>query len=161
MRDYKSLSHTKWDCKYHVVFIPKRRQKLIFGAIRKHLGEVFHQLANQKGIVIEKGHLMKDHVHMCLSIPPKYAVSNVVGFLKGKSAISIARNFKSRQRNFVGEEFWARGYFVSTVGLDENVVREYIKNQEKEDVHRDQMNNPAPRGEVSLDVVVTPAKAGV
>ena len=94
MRDYKSLSHTRWDCKYHVVFIPKRRQKLIFGAIRKHLGEVFHQLANQKGIVIEEGHLMKDHVHMCLSIPPKYAVSNVVGFLKGKSAISIDRNFR-------------------------------------------------------------------
>ena len=139
MRDYKSLSHTRWDCKYHVVFIPKRRQKLIFGAIRKHLGEVFHQLANQKGIVIEEGHLMKDYVHMCLSIPPKYAVSNVVGFLKGKSAISIARNFKGRQRNFAGEEFWARGYFVSTVGLDEDVVREYIKNQEKEDERRDQL----------------------
>ena len=139
MRDYKSLSHTRWDCKYHVVFIPKRRQKLIFGAIRKHLGEVFHQLASQKGVVIEEGHLMKDHVHMCLSIPPKYAVSNVVGFLKGKIAISIARNFKGRQRNFAGEEFWARGYFVSTVGLDEGVVREYIKNQEKDDEHRDQL----------------------
>ena len=139
MRDYKSLSHTRWDCKYHVVFIPKRRQKLIFGAIRKHLGEVFHQLANQKGVVIEEGRLMKDHVHMCLSIPPKYAVSNVVGFLKGKSAISIARNFKGRQRNFAGEEFWARGYFVSTVGLDEDVVREYIRNQEKDDEHRDQL----------------------
>ena len=140
MRDYKSLSHTRWDCKYHVVFIPKRGQKLIFSAIRKHLGEVFHQLANQKGIVIEEGHLIKDHVHMCLSIPPKYAVSNVVGLLKGKSAISIARNFKGRQRNFAGEEFWApRGYFVSTVGLDEDVVREYIKNQEKEDERRDQL----------------------
>ena len=139
MGDYKSLSHTRWDCKYHVVFIPKRRQKLIFGAIRKHLGEVFHQLANQKGVVIEEGHLMIDHVYMCLSIPPKYAVSNVVGSLKGKSATSIARNFKGRQRNFAGEEFWARGYFVSTVGLDEDVVREYIRNQEKDDEHRDQL----------------------
>ena len=114
---------------------------MIFGAIRKHLGEVFHQLANQKGVVIEEGHLMKDHVHMCLSIPPKYAVSNVVGFLKGKSAISIARNFKGRQRNFAEEEFWARGYFVSTVGLDEDVVREYIRNQEKDNEQRDQLKS--------------------
>jgi putative transposase len=139
MRDYKSLSHTRWDCKYHVVFIPKRRQKLIFGGIRKHLGDVFHELARQKGVVIEEGHLMMDHVHMCLSIPPKFAVSNVVGFIKGKSAISIARQFKGRQRNYSGEEFWARGYFVSTVGLDEEMVREYIRNQEKEDEHRDQL----------------------
>ena len=140
MRDYKSLCHTRWDCKYHVVFIPKKRRKLIFGNIRKHLGEVFHALARQKGVVIEEGHLMRDHVHMCLSIPPKYSVSTVVGFLKGKSAISIAKNFKGRQRNFSGEGFWARGYYVSTVGLDEGTVREYIRNQEKNDIHRDQLN---------------------
>ena len=121
MRDYKSLSHTRWDCKYHIVFIPKRRQKLIFGGI------------------IEEGHLMQDHVHMCLSIPPKFSVSNVMGFIKGKSAISIARQFKGRQRNYAGEAFWARGYFVSTVGLDEEIVREYIRNQEKQDEHRDQL----------------------
>lgn len=94
MRDYKSLSHTHWDCKYHLVFIPKKRQKLIYGAIRKHLGEILHELAKWKGVVIEEGHLMSDHIHMCISIPPKYAVSNVVGYLKGKSAISIARKFK-------------------------------------------------------------------
>jgi putative transposase len=140
MRDYKSLCHTRWDCKYHIVFIPKKRRKLIFGNIRKHLGEVFHDLARQKGVVIEEGHLMRDHVHMCLSIPPKYSVSTVVGFLKGKSAISIAKNFKGRQRNFNGEAFWARGYYVSTVGLDEDMVKEYIRNQEKNDVHRDQLN---------------------
>lgn len=93
MRDYKSLSHTRWDCKYHVVFIPKKRQKLIYGAIRKHLGVTFHELAQRKGVTIEEGHLMKDHVHMCISIPPKYSVSNVVGYLKGKNAISIAKNF--------------------------------------------------------------------
>ena len=139
MRDYKSLSHTRWDCKYHVVFIPKRRQKSIFGGIRSHLGDVFHELARQKGVVIEEGHLMQNHVHMCLSIPPKFSVSNVVGFIKGKSAISIARQFKGRQRNYAGEEFWARGYFVSTVGLDEEMVREYIRNQEKQDKHRDQL----------------------
>ncbi|WDE05975.1 IS200/IS605 family transposase [Thalassomonas viridans] len=139
MRDYKSLSHTCWDCKYYVVFIPKKRQKLIFGAIRKHLGETFHELARRKGIIIEEGHLMKEHVHMCLSVPPKYSVSNVVGYLKGKSAISIAGNFKGRQRNFVGENFWARGYFVSTVGLDEEMVREYIRNQEQADESREQL----------------------
>lgn len=139
MRDYKSLSHTRWDCKYHIVFIPKKRRKMIFGAIRGHLGEVFHDLARQKGVIIEEGHLILDHVHMCLSIPPKLAVSNVVGFMKGKSAISIARKFKGKQRNFSGESFWARGYFVSTVGLDEGMVREYIRNQEKNDVQRDQL----------------------
>ena len=139
MRDYKSLSHTRWDCKYHVVFIPKKSQKVICGAIRKHLGETFHELAKRKGVVIEKGHLMKDHVHICLSIPPKYAVSNVVGYLKGKSAISIAKNFRGKQRNFNGENFWATGYFVSTVGLDEQMVIEYIRNQEKDDDHRDQL----------------------
>jgi len=139
MRDYKSLSHTRWDCKYHIVFIPKKRQKVIYGAIRKHLGEILHVLAKQKGVIIEEGHLMPDHIHMCISIPPKYAVSNVVGFLKGKSAIAIARKFKGRQRNFSGEHFWARGYFVSTVGLDEEMVLEYIRNQEKVDEQRDQM----------------------
>jgi|TARA_R110000868_G_C10501614_1_gene731224 putative transposase len=139
MRDYKSLAHTRWDCKYHIVFIPKKRRKIIFGTLRKHLGEIFHELARQKGVVIEEGHLMKDHVHMCLSIPPKLAVSNIVGYLKGKSAISIARNFKGKQKNFAGEAFWARGYFVSTVGLDEEMVREYIRNQEKNDVDRDQL----------------------
>ena len=139
MRDYKSLSHTRWDCKYHIVFIPKKRQKLIYGAIRKHLGEILHDLAKRKGVVIEEGHLMSDHIHMCISIPPKYAVSNVVGYLKGKSAISIARKFKGRQRSFTGESFWARGYFVSTVGLDEAVVIEYIRHQEKVDDQQDQL----------------------
>ena len=119
MRDDKSLSHTRWDCKYHIVFMPKKRRKMIFGSIRKHLGEVFHDLARKKGVIIEEGHLVPDHVQMCLSIPPKLAVSNVVSFIKSKSSISIARTFKGKQRNFHGEEFWARGYFVSTAGLDE------------------------------------------
>jgi len=122
MREYQSLAHTTWNCRYHVVFIPKKRKKAIFGGIRKHLGEVFHELARQKECQIVEGHLMRDHVHMCISIPPKHSVSHVVGYIKGKSAISIARNFMGRSRNFSGESFWARGYFVSTVGLDEGMV---------------------------------------
>ena len=138
MKDYKSLSHTRWDCKYHVVFIPKKRKKVIYGNLRNYLGEILHELAKQKGIEIVEGHLMRDHVHRCLSIPPKIVVSSVVGYLKGKSAISIARKFKGRQRNFTGEHFWARGYFVSTVGLDEGIVREYIRHQESQDEYFDQ-----------------------
>ena len=139
MKEYQSLSHTRWDCKYHVVFIPKRRKKAIYGALRKHLGEIFRELAQQRQCKVVEGHLMIDHVHMCLSVPPKYSVSNVVGFIKGKSAISIARHFGGRQRNFTGEVFWARGYFVSTVGLDEEMVCAYIRNQEQEDDRYDQM----------------------
>ena len=139
MREYESLSHTKWDCKYHVVFIPKRRKKAIFGGIRKYLGKMLHELAGQKGCKIVEGHLMADHIHMCISIPPKYSVSNIVGFIKGKSAIGIARKFQGRSRNFTGENFWARGYFVSTVGLDEEMVRAYIREQEEEDERYDQL----------------------
>jgi putative transposase len=139
MKEYQSLSHTRWDCKYHIVFIPKYRKKVIYGALRKHLGEIFRELALQRECKIIEGHLMIDHVHICLSVPPKYSISNVVGFIKGKSAIAIARNFGGRQRNFTGEVFWARGYFVSTVGLDEEMVRAYIRHQEKEDDRYDQM----------------------
>ena len=139
MKEYQSLAHTRWDCKYHVVFIPKRRKKKLFGALRRHLGEVFRELAKHKEAEVVEGHLMPDHVHMCLSIPPKYAVSNVVGYIKGKSAITIARRFGGRQRNFTGEVFWARGYFVSTVGLDEEMVRAYIRNQEELEERYDQM----------------------
>jgi putative transposase len=115
MKEYQSLSHTTWDCKYHVVFIPKCRKQRIFGALRRELGVIFRELAGQKESQIVEGHLMPDHVHMCISIPPKYAVAHVVGYLKGKSAIQVARRFGGRQRNFTGEHFWARGYFVSTV----------------------------------------------
>ncbi len=139
MKDYQSLSHTKWDCKYHIVFIPKRRKKVIYGKIRTHLGKIFHELAEHKEARIIEGHMMADHIHMCISIPPKYAVSGIVGYIKGKSAISIARNIMGRKRNFTGENFWARGYFVSTVGIDEEVVKEYIRNQEKEEERLEQL----------------------
>ena len=139
MRQVGSLSHSRWECKYHVVFIPKYRRKILFGQIRKELAEIFHRLARQKECEIEEGHIMGDHVHMMISIPPKYAVSQIVGFIKGKSAIHIARTYSGRKKNFVGQKFWARGYFVSTVGRDEKVIREYIRHQEKEDRRIDQL----------------------
>jgi len=140
MDEFESLSHSKWECKYHVVFIPKCRRKTLYEQLKKHLGEVLRKLAQQKESEILEGHLMPDHVHMLISIPPKYAVSQVVGFIKGKSAIHLARVYGERKRSFVGHHFWARGYFVSTVGRDEAVIREYIKHQEHEDTRLDQLH---------------------
>jgi len=139
MDEYESLSHTKWECLYHVVFIPKCRRRTLYGGLRKHLGEVFRRLAEQKESRVEEGHLLRDHVHMMLRIPPKYAVSQIVGYIKGKSAIDLARVYGERKRSFVGQSFWARGYFVSTVGRDEEVIRAYIRNQEIEDERLDQL----------------------
>ncbi|MFP5262370.1 MAG: IS200/IS605 family transposase [Blastocatellia bacterium] len=130
---YHSSAHSKWNCVYHLVFIPKYRRKTLFGRIRRELGPIFHQLARQKECRIIEGHIMPDHVHMCIEIPPKLAVSSVIGYLKGKSAIEIARRFGGRQRNFNGECFWARGYAVSTVGLEVETVRAYIRDQEAAD----------------------------
>ncbi|MEK6705416.1 MAG: IS200/IS605 family transposase [Bdellovibrionota bacterium] len=130
---YQSLSHSRWDCKYHVVFIPKRRRKSIYGSIRKGLGGIFHDLAGQKQCRIIEGHLMPDHVHMCITIPPKYAVASVVGFMNGKSAIAIARQWGGKEKNFSGEHFWARGYAVSTVGFELEKVKAYIREQESAD----------------------------
>ena len=139
MSNYKTLQHTEWDCKYHVVFIPKYRRRVLYGTIREYLGESFRRLARQKECEIEEGHLVADHVHMMISIPPKHSVSQVVGYIKGKSAIQIARQFSGRRRNFTGQHFWARGYFVSTVGRDEEVIRNYIRHQEVEDQRQDQL----------------------
>lgn len=139
MQEYQTLCHSKWECKYHVVFIPKCRRKKLYGALRKELGEVFRRLAGQRECKIEEGHLMVDHVHMLITIPPKYAVAQVIGFIKGKSAIHIARTFGNRKRNFVGQHFWARGYFVSTVGRDEESIRKYIRHQEGEDRRIEQL----------------------
>ena len=135
----QTLKHTAWECKYHIVWIPKYRKKKLYKELRKYLGEIFRDLALQKGCEILEGHLMSDHVHILISIPPKYAVSQVVGFIKGKSAISIARTYMGRRKNFTGQSFWARGYHVSTVGRDEAMIREYIKNQEKEDQKMEQL----------------------
>lgn len=130
---YESLSHSKWDCKYHLVFVPKYRKKLLYGKIRKYLGPLFHELAQQKHCQILEGHMVQDHVHMLIKIPPKYAVSEIVGYIKGKSAISVARQFGNRKRNFNGEKFWSRGYAVSTVGFEEEQIRLYIQKQEQLD----------------------------
>jgi len=140
MNDYQSLSHTTWDCKYHVVWIPKYRKKVIYGEIRKYLGDVIRELALQKESKVREGHLKNDHVHMLISIPPKYAVSQVVGYIKGKSAIHIARTYAGHKRNFVGQNFWARGYFVSTVGLNEEAIRTYITKQEEADQRNEQLS---------------------
>ena len=139
MRQVGSLSHSRWECKYHVVFIPKYRKKTIFGQIRAELGEAFRRLAEQKESRIEQGHVMPDHVHMMISIPPKYAEASVIGNIKGKSAIHIARTFSERKRNFVGQSIWAREHIVSTVGRDEQVIREYIRHHESEDRRIDQL----------------------
>lgn len=139
MNDYQTLSHTKWECKYPVVFIPTGRRKALYGQRRAALGEVFRELAQQKESKVEEGHLRPDHVHRLLSIPPKYAVAQVVGYLKGKRAIYSARTFGGKGRNCVGEHFWARGYFVSTVGRDEQVIRQYIEQQEAEDKRLEQL----------------------
>ncbi|MCA3219756.1 MAG: IS200/IS605 family transposase [Burkholderiales bacterium] len=139
MDKFDSLSHSAWTCKHHVVFIPKCRRRTLYGQLRQHLGEVFRKLAAQKESRIEEGHLMPDHVQMMISIPPKHAVSQVIGFIKGKSAIHLARVYGERKRSFVGQHFWARGCFVSTVGRDEQLIREYIRNQEKEDERLDQL----------------------
>ena len=139
MQDFQSLSHATWDCRYHLVWIPKYRKKVLYGNLRKHLGDVLRELALQKESKIVEGHLVGDHVHMLISIPPKYAVSQVVGYIKGKNAIHIARTYVGRQQNFTGQSFWGRGYYVSTSGRDEETIR-YIEKQEELDNKIDQMN---------------------
>ena len=139
IQEYEKLNHSVWDCKYHLVFIPKYRKRALYGVLRKQIGPVLRKLAESKGCKVLEGHVMPDHIHMLLTIPPKYRISDVVGYIKGKSAIYVARHFRGKERNFTGESFWARGYFISTVGRDEKVIREYIKNQEAEDVRQDEL----------------------
>ena len=140
MEQVQSLSHTKWECKYHVVWIPKYRKKTLYVELRKYLGSTFKDLAMQKECKVLEGHLLPDHIHMLISIPPKYSVSQIIGYMKGKSAIQIARTYMGRRKNFTGQHFWARGYFVSTVGTDEETIRNYIKQQEIEDRRLDQLS---------------------
>lgn len=140
MKDNSRLNHSVWDCKYHIVWIPKYRKKSLYVQLRKYLGEMLKELARQKQSEVLEGHLMLDHVHMLMSIPPKYSISQVIGFVKGKSAINIARIYIGRRKNYIGQSFWARGYFVSTVGKDEETVRAYIKHQEAEDRRIEQLS---------------------
>jgi len=140
MREWQSQSHVRWYCKYHLVFAPKYRKRAIFGQLRRNIGKMLRELCAQHGVELIEGHALADHVHLCVSIPPKYSVANTVGFLKGKSAIRIHREYLNKRRNFTGFHFWARGYCVSTVGLDEKTIRAYIREQEEEE--RRQENLP-------------------
>lgn len=139
MNDPNRLTHSVWDCKYHIIWIPKCRRKRLYGGIAKDLGKIFHELARQRESKIVEGHVCPDHIHMLIEIPPKYAVSAVVGYIKGKSAIAIARTYLGKRQNFSGQNFWARGYYVSTVGRDEAAIKKYIKEQEAEDQRQDQL----------------------
>jgi putative transposase len=130
---WQSLAHSRWECKYHVVFIPKDRRKALYGEIRASLGGIFHELARQQECRIVEGHLLADHVHICIEIPPKHAVASIIGFLKGKSAVAIARQLGGKLKNFTGEHCCARGYAVSTVGYELEAVKRYIREQEAED----------------------------
>ena len=136
MHDWNSLSHVRWECKYHVVIIPKYRRKVIYGKLRDKIGPILRDLCKQKGVELLEGHALVDHIHICLSVPPRYSIAYVVGFLKGKSAIRIHRDLLSEGRRY-GMHFWAVGYCVSTVGLDEAQVRRYIREQEKMDGAQD------------------------
>lgn len=140
MDNAQSLCHSKWDCKYHVVWIPKCRRKLMYGRLRQQIAEYLHELARQKESKILEGHLCSDHIHMLISIPPKYSVAQVIGYIKGKSAIHIARTYMGQRKNYSGMHFWARGYYVSTVGAYEETIREYIRKQEGEDKQLDQLS---------------------
>jgi len=126
----KSLSHTVWECKYHIVWVPKKRRKIIYGKLRQELRTILKRLCKYKGVEVIEGTMCIDHIHICLAIPPKYSVSTIVGYLKGKSAMIIFEKYSRLKRNFKGHSFWARGYYVSTVGLDEAKIRKYIKNQD-------------------------------
>ena len=142
----RSLAHTVWECKYHIVWVPKRRRKVIYGKLKIEIGKILRRLCNYKGIEVLEGNACIDHIHICLSIPPKYSVSTVVGYLKGKSAMIVFENYSSLRKNFRGHSFWARGYYVSTVGLDEAKVRKYIRDQELnesiEDRYDKDLSNP-------------------
>ena len=135
-----SLSHTKWMCKYHVVFTPKDRRKVIYNQLRSDLGEIFRKLCRCKGIEIIEGHLMPDHVHMLLAIPPKYSVSSVMGYVKGKTSLMVFDRHANMRNKFGIRKFWAEGYYVSTVGLNEATIAKYIREQEKADIALDRLS---------------------
>ena len=139
MREWQNQSHVRWYCRYHIVIVPTYRQKAIFGTFHKDIGKILRELCEQMGIEWVEGHPMPDHVHLCLSIPPKYSVANAVGRLKGNAAIRIHRAYVGRTRHCTGRHFWARGYGVSPVGFDEAVIRQYIRNQEEQEKRAEQL----------------------
>ena len=138
MHEWKSLSHVRWDCKYHVVIVPKYRQRVLYGKTKRKVGEIIRDLCRHRGIKLLEGHAMSDHVHMCLSIPPKYSIASTIGYIKGKSAVRIHRGMGNKR--VTGLHFWSTGYCVSTVGLDEETIKEYIRNQEKFELNQLELN---------------------
>lgn len=134
----QNLSHTVWECKYHIVWVPKKRRKVVYGKLRKELGTILRRLCEYKGVEVVEGTLCAEHIHMCLAIPPKYSVSTIVGYVKGKSAMILFEKYSRLKKNFRGHRFWARGYYVSTVGLDEGKIRAYIRNQETSEAIEDE-----------------------
>ncbi len=142
----KSLSHTVWECKYHVVWVPKKRRKIVYGKLRKEIGDILRRLSEYKGVEVIEGKACTDHIHICLVIPPKYSVSTIVGYLKGKSAMIVFEKYSRLKQNFRGHQFWAKGYYVNTVELDEAKVRKYIQDQEEsesiEDKYDSDLSNP-------------------
>ena len=131
MKDWQSQAHVKWECKYHVVILPKYRRKALYGRVRREVGRILRDLCRQKGLELVEGNAMRDHIHMLLSVPPKYSIAMTMGDLKGKSAIRIHREVLKTKGTLFGRSFWARGYCVSTVGLDEAAIRRSIQEQEK------------------------------
>ena len=131
--EYSTLAHVKWDCSYHVVINPRYRKKLLFGKVKTRLGEILRKLSKDKDVEIVEGHVCIDHVHMVLRIPPKYSVAMVIGYLKGKSAIVLHREFAPQYKQGYGKNFWSRGYFVTTVGIDKEAIRKYVRGQERAD----------------------------
>lgn len=142
MREWQSLAHVKWECKYHLVIVPKYRRKVLFGKARQRIGQILRQLCRQRGVELIEGHAMPDHIHLVLSVPPKYSLAMVVGYLKGKSAIQLHRQLLGVKQGFTGKHFWSRGYCVSTVGLDEKMIRAYVRNQEEIDRQEELNLNP-------------------
>jgi putative transposase len=138
--DDSSLSHTRWNCKYHIVFIPKYRRKAIYGKLKADIGSILRQLCEYKRVEIVEAHAMSDHIHMLVKIPPKIAVSNFMGYLKGKSSLMIFERHANLKYKYGNRNFWAKGYYVTTVGLNAKTVEEYIRNQEKEDMIQDNLS---------------------
>ena len=149
MKDWQSQAHVKWDCKYHVVILPKYRRKVLYGRIRRGIGQILRDLCRQKDIELVEGKAMPDHIHMLLSVPPRYSVAMTIGYLKGKSATRIHRELLKTKGTLFGRSFWARGYCVSTVGLDEDQIRRYIRDQEK--LQQDQN-----QGELNFEITQRP-----
>ena len=137
MQTLNTLKHVVWDCTYHIIIVPKYRKKVLYGTVRRRVGQIIRELLERKGIEIKKGNACPDHIHLVLTIPPKYSVSHVMGYMKGKSAIRIHLEFGKKRNPLIQRDFWSRGYYVSTVGINEEIIKKYVENQWKQDKYID------------------------